>query len=112
VLKVWFNDLTETTQQPTAMKGMKMKTKIYETNQGTVVVSYDDTITGERLTREFMVPANGGYVREWVRGDWKQICDGLSNRGDTLHLNKSGNLLGVIRSEYRAMRRNEKQIFG
>lgn len=90
-----------------------MKTKISKgQSENYVVVEYDDVITGERRTREFMAPANGGYVREWIRGDWKQISDGLSNRGNTLYLNKGVSLIVMIRREYRAMRRAELRIFG
>ena len=90
----------------------KMKTKFDITRNSTVVVEYDDVITGERRCREFMVPLRGGYVREWTGNDWRQVCDGLSTRGDTLYLNESGSLISLIRREYRAMRRAEKAIFG
>lgn len=91
---------------------MKTKISYSEIQKSIVIAEYDDCITGERRRREFMVPANGGYVREWVRGDWKQVCDGLSDRGDTLRLGECGDLLALIRREYRAMRRAEKRFFG
>lgn len=91
---------------------MKTKIRRSKVQESIIVTEYDDCITGERRRREFMVPANGGYIREWVRGDWKQVCDGLSDRGATLYLGAGGNLLAVIRREYRAMRRAEKSIFG
>lgn len=91
---------------------MKAKISYSSIQKSIVIAEYDDCITGERRHREFMVPASGGYVREWVRGDWKQVCDGLSDRGATIYLNAGGDLLAVIRSEYRAMRRAEKKIFG
>lgn len=90
-----------------------MRTKISQSqSKNYVVVEYDDTFTGTRRIREFMVPAQGGYVREWIHGDWKQVCEHLSNRGDTLRLGAGGNLLALIRREYRAMRRDEARIFG
>lgn len=87
----------------------KMKTKINLTEGGTVLVEYDSPFMGDRVTREFMAPAAGGYVREWVSGDWKQVCDGLSDSGSTLYLVDGGSLIEMIRKEYRAMRREWKQ---
>jgi len=89
-----------------------MKAKITPTKFNTVMVEYDDAINGERRIREFMAPSAGGYVHEWLAGEWKQVCDGLAFRGSTLFLHKNCSLLEMIRREYRAMRRNEKAIFG
>lgn len=86
-----------------------MKTKINLTEGWTVLVEYDSPFMGDRITREFMAPAAGGYVREWVSGDWKQVCDLLSSRGPTLYLQKGASLIGMIRHEYRAMRREWKR---
>lgn len=88
-----------------------MKTKIWQ-DGNRVVVEYDDVFTGERRRREFMVPANGGYVREWISGGWRQVCDGLEALGDTLYLPEGASLIALIRHEYRAMRRAEQRIFG
>lgn len=90
-----------------------MKTKIYEGKHSkNVVVEYDDVFTGERRRRQFMAPAVGGYVREWTGGGWsQQVCDGLEELGDTLYLPEGASLIAMIRREYRAMRRNEKQMF-
>lgn len=66
-----------------------------------------------RIRREFMVPAGGGYVREWdeLRKNWRQVCDRLASRGNTLHTRNGelDNLLAIIRSEWRAARRAEKR---
>lgn len=92
-----------------------MKTSI-KIDGNIVALSYDgqdwDGNT-TRITREFMVPAGGGYIREWdaKRKDWQQVCDGLSNRGNTLHTHNGSmaNLLAIIRYEWRAARRQAKR---
>jgi hypothetical protein len=84
-----------------------MKTMIQQTAGNRVQISYNDSDTGERLTREFSVRSDGkaGYVREGER----QVCDRLSSTGNTL-LCTCDELLSVIRREYRAMRRAEQAI--
>lgn len=86
-----------------------MKTKITLTKNGTVLLSYDDAILDERREREFMAPLGGGYVREWIRGDWQQVCEGLSGTGNTLYCHDHNHLIAMIRHEYKAMRRFEKK---
>ena len=56
--------------------------------------------------REFFVPAEGGYVREWVGGDARQVCDGLSSRGPTLR-SAGPRLASDIRREAAALLRLE-----
>ncbi|MFZ1538222.1 MAG: hypothetical protein WAT23_12655 [Chromatiaceae bacterium] len=66
-----------------------------------------------RVRREFMVPAGGGYIREWNdhRKEWVQVCDGLANRGNTLHTHNGSmaNLLAIIRHEWQSARRLAKR---
>ena len=96
----------------TQIKGNIMKTKFTTDCAGRVTVSYDDAITGNRVTREFTCPTDGGYVRERMsNGDWTQVCDGLAHRGNTLAAASREKLISLIRSEYRVMRRAEKQFF-
>ena len=91
-----------------------MKTSI-KINGNIVALSYDgqdwDGNT-TRITRKFMVPAGGGYIREWDadRKEWRQVCDGLSSRGNTLHTNNGDidNLLAIIRREWQAGKRADK----
>lgn len=88
-----------------------MKAKFSTDQIGRVTLSYDcEDWDGEtiRITREFTCPPDGGYVREYRNGDWKQVCDRLSHMGNTLSVSSRANLLDLIRREYRAMRRDEK----
>jgi len=92
-----------------------MRTTIKVENN-VVALCYDSTsydMAESRVRREFMVPAGGGYVREWdaYRREWVQVCDRLANRGNTLYVRDGGitNLLAVIRREWRAARRDEKR---
>ncbi len=94
-----------------------MKTSIRQTNYSEVTLEYDRYeyyVDGvgqlpTRTIRTFRVNTLGmGYVREYVLGDLKQVCDGLSIRGSTLTASPE-TLLKVIRMEYRSMRRNEKK---
>lgn len=66
-----------------------------------------------RIRREFMVPAGGGYVREWdaSRKEWRQVCENLSTRGNTLHTHNGSmdHLIAIIRSEWQAARRMDKR---
>jgi hypothetical protein len=91
-----------------------MKTTI-KLNNSLVELSYDsEDYEGEptRVTRQFSVPASGGYVREWLptRKEWVQVCDRLSTRGNTLHTHNGdpAALLALIRSEWQAKRRHDK----
>jgi hypothetical protein len=74
----------------------------------TVVLSYDgqDWLGNDtRITREFMIPAGGAYVREWHpdRKEWRQVCEGLATRGNALHSHTGdlNHLLAIIRREWR-----------
>jgi hypothetical protein len=83
---------------------MTTKTTINADSTGNVTISYID-IFGERVTREFTCPVAGGYVRE---GD-RQVCERLSNMGNTLRCGQRSDLINLIRREYRAMRAAEKR---
>ena len=86
-----------------------MKTTIKSDSIGFVTVSYDDCISGDRVTRTFFCPTGGGYVREQdSRQQYPQVCDRLSSRGSTLTCKSRDNLIDLIRHEYRAMRRMEQ----
>lgn len=65
-----------------------------------------DDISGERIDVVFHAPTEGGYVR----AGQQQICEKLGTRGITLKLVAGAQLIDVIRSEYRAMRRSEKRL--
>jgi hypothetical protein len=88
-----------------------MKTKFICLPSGAVSVSYTDVL-GVRVTREFICPIDGGYVREVGTGfgnGYTQVCRKLSTRGDTL-MSTRASLLADIRREYKAMRREYKAI--
>lgn len=79
---------------------------------GHVTLAFDDAYTGERITREFFCPTNGGYVREWdEKRLFPQVCHGLGRTGNTLVSPTLSHLAGIIRLEYRAMRRAEVAQF-
>lgn len=89
-----------------------MKARITADSMGYVTLSYDDTDyfdDATRITRVFVCPPDGGYVREQINGEWKQVCDGLSSMGSTLSCSSREKLADLIRREYRAMRRAEKR---
>ena len=80
-----------------------MKTQFQTLPNGNVVLSFDHPIYGDRVTREFMCPVNGGYVKYWDGKDWKQICDGLMSSGNTLRSPSRDQLPALLRREYRKM---------
>ena len=86
---------------------MTTKATIKQTADRTVSLSYDDEMTGERVTREFWIPRNDGtkYVRE---GD-TQVCEGLSSRGNTLSVREASELLPLIRAEWKAAKAAERR---
>jgi hypothetical protein len=89
---------------------MKMVIKTDEI--GDVTLAYDDLLTLEddrRMVRVFTCPLDGGFVRERVRNDWKQVCDGLARTGNALMCNSRAELAGVIRREYGRMRRAQQR---
>lgn len=81
------------------------RTTIRATASNYVELSFDHPMTGERVTREFHCPRNGGYVRE---GD-KQVCGELSSMGYTLRVDDETELLPLIRREWRAAQAAERR---
>lgn len=69
---------------------------------GSVILQYDDHMTGDRITRTFYAPACGGYVRD---GHHQQTCIGLAMRGPTLYIKNGADLLPTIRRHWKAARR-------
>lgn len=89
-----------------------MKTKFTVDETGNVTMSYDiECYDGtKRIDRVFTCSIDGGYVREYRNGEWKQVCDSLSNMGNTLTCASREKLISLIRREYRSMRRAESLI--
>lgn len=86
-----------------------MKAKFSTDIAGRVTVEYDSG-EGVRVSRTFTCPQEGGYVRERLSGGrWEQVCEKLTSRGSTLACAGRDKLLGLIRAEYKAMRRAEKR---
>lgn len=86
-----------------------MKTSIKTTSTGSVVLSFDNE-SGERETRLFFCPAEGGYIREAMdNGDARQVCESLDRMGVTLWAPRKDLLESVIRREYERMRAAEKR---
>ena len=46
--------------------------------------------------RRFWCAESGGYVYEFVNGEWKQVCEGLSRYGATLECSSQAKLLDKI----------------
>lgn len=88
-----------------------MKAKFTTDEVGGVTLSYDveDYDGACRIERTFTCPFDGGYVREYRSGDWKQVCEHLHHLGRTLTCSSRDDLLTLIRREYQAMRRAEKR---
>lgn len=96
-----------------------MKTRIYHPrpDDKTVVIveqdnpaaAWSDDATARIETRYF-VPRAGGYVRIYDEKQcYPQVCDGLSDRGATLHCSDSSRLIDVIRREYRRSQRQARR---
>lgn len=81
------------------------KMRLTTLSTGAVSLEYDDEDTQERVTRTFCCPSSGGYVRELHRDEWKQVCNLLAARGETLTCPSDSELPDLIRTEYKAMRR-------
>jgi hypothetical protein len=88
----------------------QMRARFSVDQSGGVTVSYDAAFD-VRVTRYFVCPLEGGYVQEYVNShnNWSQVCDRLSSRGSTLRCSSRDNLLKLIRREYHAMRRANKE---
>lgn len=88
-----------------------MKAKFTTDPVGRVILSYDveDYDGVRRVERTFTCPLDGGYVKEYRNGEWRQVCNRLAHTGNTLTCSSRDKLLDLIRREYRAMRRAEKR---
>jgi hypothetical protein len=89
-----------------------MRMRITTDKQGYVTLAYDGedaNFQPTRIQRIFMVPADGGYVREQIGADWQQVCNRLSHYGETLYCSDPRRLPNMIRREYMAMRRAAKK---
>jgi len=88
-----------------------MKTTIV-TDRNNVTVERDDPIFGRTSTTYFVpVSATGraGYVRiRDARGQYPQVCEGLSSTGNTLMATPE-TLPTVIRRELRRLRNTERR---
>jgi hypothetical protein len=84
-----------------------MKAKITVESNGSVTLEHDDLYgNGERQSTNYFVPSNGGYVRvHCANGNHYQVCDKLSNRGNTLSSTRE-NLPALIRAEWRKCKRD------
>lgn len=90
-----------------------MKMKLTIDAAGFVTLEYDENSywgEGDRVSRVFMCPPDGGYVREMVDGKWVQVCDRLAHLGSTLSCSRDA-LPDLIRREYRAMRKAEAKEY-
>ena len=75
---------------------------------GVVTLRYYDTVAREVRTRQFVVPADGGYVLELLaKGDCRP---GYLTQGAPLIAESSAELADVIRREYRRMRAAERRL--
>ena len=76
---------------------------------GVVTLRYYDTVAREVRTRQFVVPADGGYVLELLaKGDCRPGY--LTQGGAPLIAESSAELADVIRREYRRMRAAERRL--
>ena len=90
-----------------------MRASITQNQQGYVILCYDDPRLEARVRMMFFCPQDGGYVRLWTQdGRHPQACDRLATRGDTLISPSRDALLGIIRREYRAMKREHAKWDG
>ena len=81
-----------------------MRTKITTEINGHVTITYEDDC-GERVSREFFLSRDPGYVRELdSRQTFPQVCERLASTGNTLMCSRD-ELEDTIRREYRRMRR-------
>lgn len=75
-----------------------------------MTISYTDVLSDEQITLDIWAPEPAASGRSYVRynGD-KQLCRGLSSRGDTLTYYAGTPLVDLVRREYRAMRAAERR---
>ena len=86
------------------------RTKIIENSPRSVTLSFTDLVTDQPITMEIWAPAPGASGQSYIRynGD-KQLCNGLSSRGETLSYRDGTKLVDLVRQQYRSMRAAERR---
>ena len=75
-------------------------------NEVTLHYQHDDGEGLPRLiVRTFTAPPEGGYLRELVGREWKQVCRGLAQTGEAIEVRPSEILADVVRKHARIMKR-------
>lgn len=88
-----------------------MRTIIKSLGHNRCSVTADDKFDG-RVTTEYWAPSSGGYVYDVTKQPGtlgRQVCDGLSNMGNTLRWSGTVPLVDLIRSEHRSEHRSAKR---
>lgn len=80
------------------------RTSITYDGHRVTVRAWDDETRRVQETR-YMAPLGGGYVRIDDGRNYPQVCEGLVGSGQSLTLLAGGDLLALIRREYRRGRR-------
>jgi len=89
------------------------KTTITAQDDRNVYLRFEDTDTGEMIELEIWAPVARDGFSSYVRyNGYKQLCGGLSSRGETLTYKVGTKLIDLVRREYRAMRATEKREAG
>ena len=86
------------------------KTTITANSNLSVTLKFIESGSDHLVTMEIWAPAPGANGMSYVRynGD-KQLCNGLSGRGETLTYRAGTPLIALVRSQYRAMRAAERR---
>lgn len=67
---------------------------------------------GNRVTRSYTCPTDGGYIYFGDCLGGRQVCEGLSDCGDTLRASSGDALPGIIRRERRRQLRRARRNAG
>ena len=86
------------------------KTKITAHSARSVTLSFTDLVTDQLTTMEIWAPTTTAGGQSYIRynGD-KQLCNGLSSRGETLSYRDGTQLVDLVRQQYRSMRAAERR---
>jgi len=88
-----------------------LKARLTSVSETCVVLEYDcdhPIMGSKRLVRTFYCVR--GFVHEETdRGDLRQVCDRLAGSGRVLLVADRDSLMGIIRREYRALVRAQRQ---
>lgn len=86
------------------------KTTITAHDDRHVTIKFTTLDTDQEVSMDIWAPIPGKMGLSYVRynGD-KQLCNGLSSRGETLSYREGTKLVDLVRSEYKAMRATEKR---